>query len=122
MLSGNVQGFTLVEVLVALAIVSVALAASIRSVGLGISGVHGLQERSLALQAAENHLTEMRISGEFPIQGNRSRPCIQGSFAFICNEEVKASVNNNFRYITLRVRLADGPVLAELSGLLVRLQ
>lgn len=111
-------GFTLIEVLVALAIVSVALAASMRALGVSASGAQAMQQRSLGLQAAENRLAEVRLLRAFPIPGRKTDPCPQGPLALICEQQVQNTVNGNFRLISVRVRLAQGPVLAELHGLL----
>jgi len=116
--SAEQAGFTLVEVLIALAIVSVALAASIRALGVSASGARSMQERSLALQAAENSLAELRLQRAFPAPGRKTEPCPQGPLNLVCEQQFQTTVNGNFRMATVRARLDDGPVLAELSGLL----
>lgn len=111
-------GFTLIEVLVALAIVSIALAASMRALGVSASGSQSMQERSLALQAAENKLAELRLLRTFPAPGRKTEPCPQGPLALVCEQQFQTTANGNFRLATVRVRLNQGPVLAELNGLL----
>ncbi|HWK62903.1 MAG TPA: type II secretion system minor pseudopilin GspI [Eoetvoesiella sp.] len=111
-------GFTLLEVLIALAIVSIALAASIRALGVSAGGAHAMQQRSLALQAAENNLAELRLQRAFPVVGRTTVPCPQGPLALECEQQVQSTVNGNFRQVTVRARLEQGPVLAQLSGLL----
>ena len=111
------RGFSLIEVLVALAIVGVALAASIRALGVGIGGAQALRERSLALQSAENRLADLRLQAVFPPLGKQRLPCPQADLALECEQWVQATPNTRFRRVTVRVRLADGPVLAELDGL-----
>ncbi len=111
-------GFTLIEVLVALAIVSIALIACMRALNVSAYGAQSMQQRSLALQAAENSLAELRLLRAFPVMGRKTEPCPQGSLALICEHDVQNTVNGNFRLVTIRARLAQGPVLAELSGLL----
>lgn len=111
-------GFTLIEVLVALAIVGVAMAASMRALGVSASGAAAMQQRSLALQAAENRLAELRLLRAFPPAGRTTEPCPQGPLAFICEQDVQNSVNSNFRLVAVRARLGQGPALAELYGLL----
>ncbi|MGB6105970.1 MAG: type II secretion system minor pseudopilin GspI [Pusillimonas sp.] len=111
-------GFTLIEVLVALAIVSVALAACMRALGVSAGGAQSMQQRSLALQAAENQLAELRLLRAFPQPGRKSDPCPQGPLAFECEQQFQTTVNGNFRLVTVRARLEQGPVLAELNGLL----
>lgn len=115
------RGFSLIEVLIALAIVGVALAACIRALGVSANGVQGMQARSLALQAAQNRLAEMRLEQLFPDLGQRREPCLQGPAEFICEQQVQRTAHNAFRQVTLRVRQGDGPVLAELGGLLSRM-
>lgn len=111
------SGFTLVEVLVALAIVAIALAAGARALTLGVQGGRALESRTLALQAADNRLAELRLQRAFPALGNTAVPCPQGPFAFRCEQVISAAANDNFRQIVIRARLNDGPVLAELAGL-----
>lgn len=123
MTAGNRQrGFTLIEVLIALAIVGVALAACVRALGVGVNGVRNMQERSLAQQAAQNFLAEMRLQAVLPALGRRAQPCPQGTLAFTCEQVVQATPNNSFRRVTVRVKLDKGPVLAQLDGLMSRLR
>ena len=111
-------GFTLVEVLVALAIVSIALTACLRALALAAGGAQAMQQRSLALLAAENRLAELRLLRAFPQAGRSTEACAQGRLALSCEQRFQNTVNGNFRQVTIRVRLPRGPVLAELNGLL----
>lgn len=112
------EGFTLVEILVALAIVAVALAAVMRAAGQMTQTHATLRDRSLALVSAENTLAELRALRAYPPLGRASDPCPQGALALTCERIVSGTANNAFRQITVRVRAgADGPVLAELRGL-----
>lgn len=54
------RGFTMIEVLVALAIIAVALAASIRAVGSMANGTSDLHRRLLAGWSADNALAQLR--------------------------------------------------------------
>lgn len=116
------RGFTLIEVLIALAIAGVALAACVRALGVGVNGVRNMQERSLAQQAAQNFLAEMRLQAVLPALGRRTQPCPQGTLALDCEQVVQATPNNSFRRVTVRVSLGKGPVLAQLDGLMSRLR
>lgn len=116
------SGFTLIEVLVALAIAGVALAACVRALGLSASGTQAMRERSLALQSAENRMAELRLLNAFPGPGRQTENCPQGPLELVCEQEVRNSNNTNFRQVTLRVRNAEGIVLADLRGLLSSLR
>ena len=116
------QGFTLIEVLVALASAGVALAACVRALGVGANGVRGMQERSLAQQAAQNFLAELRLQRVFPPVGRRTQACPQGTLSFRCEQIVQGTPNPDFRRITVRVGLTNGPTLTELDGLVTRVQ
>ena len=112
------EGFTLVEVLIALLIASVALIASMRALSISASGTAAMHERSLALMAAENRLAELRLQRAFPAAGKSVEPCPQGPLDFLCEQGFQNTINTSFRQVTIRVRLPEGPVLAELDGLL----
>jgi len=111
-------GFTLLEVLIALAIVGVALAAVMRALGVGAGNALAAQQRSLALQAAENRLVELRLMRAFPAPGRQAEPCPQGPLALVCEQQFRSTASGSFRLATVRARLPGGPVLAEVNGLL----
>jgi len=60
------RGFTLVEVVVALAIVAVGMFAVFKTIGDTTHNISYLRDRSLAAWIADNRITEMRLSGELP--------------------------------------------------------
>lgn len=66
---GFQHGFTMIEVLVALAIIAVALAASLRAVGSMAAGEQDLHRRLLAGWSADNELAQLRLSHTFPDVG-----------------------------------------------------
>jgi general secretion pathway protein I len=113
-------GFTLVEVLVALAIVAVALIASLRAVGTMAQTAGELRLRLLAQVSAENRIAELRAARAFPGVGTRTIACPQGHISFECVEETKTTPNPLFRRIEVRVYAGAGRdhALAELIGIL----
>ena len=60
------RGFTLVEVVVALAIVAIGMLAVFKTIGDTTHNVSDLRDRSFATWIADNRITEIRISGEMP--------------------------------------------------------
>ncbi|GAA5235098.1 type II secretion system minor pseudopilin GspI [Verticiella sediminum] len=116
------RGFTLIEVLIALAIVAVALGAAVRAAGMIAGNDAGLRERAIAVLSAENRLAEMRLAREFPAPGRGSVPCPQGGIALVCEHTISSSVNANFRQVVVRVHRQDERLetLASVGGLLSR--
>ncbi len=76
------RGFTLIEVLIALAIVSIALAAVMRSVAVATDDQSRLRDRRLALMCAQDRWQELRLAGQ-PPQNARQR-CVQGRSSSWC--------------------------------------
>ena len=116
------RGFTLIEVLVALAIVAVALLAAVRAAGSMAQTNAELRLRLLAQLAADNRIAELRSAGAFPALGTRTSACPQGRAALHCVEEVKSTPNPLFRRVEVRV-YADPEAsaqLAELVGILAQ--
>ena len=65
------RGFTLIEVLVALAILAIALAASVRAVGEQARAAEILRDGSYARWVAANLIAETRLNEPFPLPGVR---------------------------------------------------
>ena len=63
------RGFTLVEVLAAVAILAIATAAILSAMTRYTGNAAHLQNRTLALLVAHNRLTELRLVGDFPATG-----------------------------------------------------
>ena len=114
------RGFTLIEVLVALAMVAVALLAAVRAAGALAEANAEMKLRLLAQLAADNRIAELRAAGAFPPLGTRISACPQGRAALQCVEEVKTTPNPLFRRVEVRVYASAeaSTRLAELVGIL----
>jgi general secretion pathway protein I len=120
----NESGFTLIEVLVALAIVAVALAASVRAVGMIAQNNADLRAKSLALVEGENQLNELRMSRLVPNPGRQVNACAQGTLLMQCELVFTNSDNSNIRQVTVRVHPATDPsrTLAQINGFVSAVQ
>jgi general secretion pathway protein I len=93
----------MIEVLVALAIIAVALAASLRAIGALASGEADLHRRLLAGWSADNELAQLRLTHAWPNIGSRSFDCSQGSLRLTCTDRVSATPNPLFRRVEVLV-------------------
>jgi general secretion pathway protein I len=102
-------GFTLLEVLVALAIVATALGASLRAIGSLTQNAGALRTATLASWAAENRLVQIRLNGVAPAPGSSSFSCPQSDLNLVCDEQVSATPNANFSRVEVSVHEASEP-------------
>lgn len=112
------RGFTLIEILVAVAILAVALAATTRAASIATDGAMEIRERLLATWAAENRLAEMRARGVFPSPATTRTQATQGGLALVIEETVNETPNPTMRRVDLAVSEARDParVLTRLTG------
>ncbi|MFA9273678.1 MAG: type II secretion system minor pseudopilin GspI [Candidatus Aquirickettsiella gammari] len=97
------NGFTLLEVLVALVIVGTVLGASLRAVASLAQNSSGLRATMMANWSAENRLAQIRLGKEWPEIGERSFPCPQGELNLLCEEHVLSTPNPSFRRVEVLV-------------------
>jgi general secretion pathway protein I len=104
------HGFTLLEVLVALVIIGVALAASMRGALSVTNAAEDLRHTLLATTIAENRLAELRLQRGSLEVGQTTAACAQAGVEFECEQIVRSTPNPFFRRVELRVfrPLADG--------------
>lgn len=114
-------GFTLIEVLVALAIIAVAMSAAVRVAGLMTQSSGVLRDRSIAMIAAESRMAELRLDGKLPM-GMKAQDCDQGRLMLRCEQIISAAENDRLLKVGLQVfdRSQEAPALARLETLLSR--
>lgn len=114
------KGFTLIEILVALAILAIALAAAARASGMSISSSDRLRQHLLASWVAQNRLAEHAARRDWPDIGSRSGEAEQGGLPLRWEELVSATPNTRFRRIEITVYPAADPghEAARLAGYL----
>lgn len=113
-------GFTLVEVLVALAILAVALAAGFRSVAQSAESATALKARTLALWVAQNRLAEAQLETPTPAMGERAGSEAQAGATFSWHITISGTPNPAFRKIEITVAAPSAPdyALSHLVGYL----
>jgi len=96
-------GFTLIEVLVALAIVAIGLAAALRASAVGSDGTGEYRERLLAAWVAENIASERAGAQDWPQPGAQRHEEEMAGARFIVEETVSATPNPRFRRLDIDV-------------------
>jgi len=120
-LSGrHLPGFTLIEVLVALAILAVALAAGFRSVAQSAETATALKSRTLALWVAQNRLAAAQLEAPAPAVGERSGSETQAGVTFSWHATISGTPNPAFHKIEISVADPSAPdyILTRLVGYL----
>ncbi len=114
------RGFTLVEILVALAIVAVALAAGMRALAQSADNASALKARTLALWVAQNQLAAAQIAVPWPALGKSEGEAEQAGTRFQWRAVVGNTPNPSFRRIEITVADPQVPdyALARLIGFL----
>jgi general secretion pathway protein I len=97
------RGFTLIEILIAIAILAVALAATTRAAGVATDGALETRQRLLATWAAENRVAELRARLVFPEPGTTKSSVTQGGLALAVEETVTKTANPTIRKVDLAV-------------------
>ena len=113
-------GFTLLEVLVALAIVAIALGAGLRAAGVLTDNAARLADVVAAQWCAENELTALRISRVFPGVGEADFTCEQLGRSYPGQLVTRPTPNPNFRRVDAVVKDGEGRPLLTLSTVLPR--
>lgn len=97
------RGFTLIEVLVALAIVAIALAAGSRAAGALLHNAERRSDVMLAQWCAENELIQMRMLLQLPSIGTIQTQCEQAGRRFQVELVTSGTVNPALRRVDARV-------------------
>ena len=112
------QGFTLLEVLVAMAIVALGLSAVFMQVNQMLSSSIYLQQKTLGTWVAMNRITEIRLKNEFPAPRETKDNIEMGGTNWGYTINVSATPIKNLRRIDVAVYPADNPdsIVAKAAG------
>jgi general secretion pathway protein I len=115
------NGFTLLETLVALAILAIAMAAILRAAGAETQHTEELRLRLLADWTAQNRLALHAARGDWIAVGAQEGEDTQAGVRLMWREEISNTPNPGFRRVEVSVFTPDDPKhsLRKLSGFLV---
>lgn len=117
MRSRGPRGFTLIEVLVALVIVALGVAAVMSALVSSAESTSRLRERSVAEWVAANRIVETRLAKDFPALGSSEGKTAMGGSDFQWRQRVERTAIDGVVAIVVEVRAAaTGDALVTLRG------
>jgi general secretion pathway protein I len=118
------RGFTLIEVLVALAIVIIAFMAMYGSMMQVVAATTLMQEKTIATWIAYDRITELRVMKEFPNDDESNGTIEMAGNDWVYSVKINATESDNIRQVIVKVAPALEPdnTLGLATGALVKPQ
>jgi general secretion pathway protein I len=114
---GRKAGFTLIEVMVALAIVALSLSAVVASVSQMVQAASAVQERTYANWIAQNKISEVRLSGTSPEVSETKDEVTFASVNWALSTKISATDVENLYRVDVAVSYAnDEQVVRTVTG------
>jgi len=101
------SGFTLIEMLAAVAVLAIAMAAILSGMARHAANAGYLRERTVALWVAHNRLTEIELQPAWPDVGKSDGEVEMAGLKWKWMAEVKKTPDEHLRRIDLRVLSPD---------------
>ena len=116
-MKGRQGGFTLLEVLVALAIFAVSALVIMEQTTRSVHQQTRLEEKTIALWIAENNLAQLRLDNHWPNTGNTENIVNTSERSWRVQQQIENTANESLRKVTIIVsREASDASLASLIG------
>ena len=116
------KGMTLLEVIVALAVFSIAAVSITKSLGEQIANMPILEERTMAQWVAHNQMVDARLETKFPEIGRKDGQVELANQDWYWRKEVVKTTDDNFRMI--RISISDDErfsrTIAEVSSYVLK--
>ncbi|WP_241971595.1 type II secretion system minor pseudopilin GspI [Idiomarina fontislapidosi] len=103
MMIQNNRGFTLIEVMVAIAIFAMAALAAVSAASGHLNSLSTIQQRTFAQYVAANRLTELNLATTWPIKDNQRGSERQGGVEWQWRQQVVETVTPNVVAVTIEV-------------------
>ena len=109
----NTKGFTLLEVLVALAVASIGLAGVIKVAGGNVYNAQHLQNKTIAQWVALNRITQIRVTKQFPAIGHANGDAEMADRTWYWRQETTAApiplpeIQRTLRQVEINVYLDE---------------
>ncbi len=102
-MNAHKRGFTLLEVLVALAVLAIAMLAVMRTVASSADTAAYLRDKTLAAWVADNVLTELRLKQRYPALGKSKGEQQLANRRWYWQLEVSETADKQLRKLEIRV-------------------
>ena len=96
----NHQGFTLIEVMVALTIIAISLGALLNTSGTQANSATYLKQKTLAHWVAVNELTQIRVARDFPDVGDKKGSTKMANYEWYWIRTTKKTEDDNAREVS----------------------
>ena len=107
------EGFTLLEVMIALAVFSIAAVGFSKVLSQNIQGMSRLEEKTIAHWVGKNELVQMRATAELPVLTTTNKKVeMAGREWLVTRKVIKASLAG-FQRVDVEVGRIEGQVLSE---------
>lgn len=118
----HARGFTLIEIMVALAVLAIALAAVLQGISAHVNNAAYLRDRTLAHWVALNKLTEMQVRRDWPASGATQGTSLMAGHEWRWTATVQDTPDPSVRRVDVAVRAdpAARSALTTLVGYLAR--
>lgn len=101
------RGFTLIEILVALAIIAIALSALIKASGNHTASVAYLKQKSIAHWVAMNEIAELQIKQSWPGKGEKKKSTEMAGHEWFWLREIKETEDENYHQVAFTIYLDE---------------
>ncbi len=97
------RGFTLIEIVIALLVISIALAAVISTTTNTVDGGAHIRNKTIALWVAQNYINDIVIHKKWPDTGEAKEAVTMNNRAWLVRTDITATANTNMRRMDVRV-------------------
>lgn len=97
------KGFTLLELLVAMAIFAIAGMAVMNATSSHLTGVGIIEEQTVASWVASNRLTEIQLETKWPPTNNKQGKVEMAGQEWVWIQQVQKTENKDLQSVTIRV-------------------
>jgi len=98
------SGFTLIEVLVSVAIIAIALGAMVQAAGASASRAGSMRDITVSQWVASNQLAQMQLSSSFPDTGTKSGKTEMLDITWYWKTIVQKAQDEDLRRVDIEVR------------------